>query len=104
MSGGGKGGGGEGRGETTRALSFEYLDWKGRRGGWRFAGKRRGAVGLTEVGEAPGATWGRLIAFSVKFMRSEPIRWEIRVGQKPEKGEKRSAVRRGRKRGRRTKR
>lgn len=39
----------------------------------------------------PGATWGRLIAFSVKFMRSEPIRWEIRAspGERREKiGEK----------------
>lgn len=45
-------------------LSFEYLDWKG--------------VGGAEQGVASrrGATWGRLIAFSVKFMRSEPIRWE----------------------------
>ena len=57
-------------------------------------------MGLTEVGEAPGATWGRLIAFSVKFMRSEPIRWEIRVGQKPEKGEERSEGGGGSKRGR----
>lgn len=28
------------------------------------------------VASRRGATWGRLIAFSVKFMRSEPIRWE----------------------------
>lgn len=44
----------------------------------------------------PGATWGRLIAFSVKFMRSEPIRWEIRAspGERREKiGEKRGGRR-----------
>lgn len=35
-----RGGGREGE---TRALSFEYLDWKGRQEGWRFAGKRGGA-------------------------------------------------------------
>lgn len=66
-------------------LSFEYLDWKGRRGGWRLnkGWHRRGREGF-ERGQ--GATWDRLIAFSVKFMRSEPIRWEIRTEPPRKKG------------------